>query len=71
MPQSGKLEIDVSDRGPIHPKNVPGPLYVLDGCCTACGVPTSIAPELFEFDSRDHCYVKRQPDSDGEMEKAS
>ena len=60
----------MSDRGPFHPKNAPGPLYVLDGCCTACGVPTSIAPELFEFDSNDHCYVTRQPDSDSEMEKA-
>src|SRR4051812_27824366 len=33
-------------------------------------VPTSIAPELFEFDSADHCYVKRQPTSHTEMEKA-
>ena len=28
------------------------------------------APELFEFDSSDHCYVKRQPASDSELEKA-
>jgi hypothetical protein len=25
---------------------------------------------LFDFDSADHCYVKRQPTSDTEMEKA-
>jgi hypothetical protein len=60
----------VSDEGSIHPKNVAGPFYVLNGCCTACGVPTAIAPELFEFDSTDHCYVKRQPSSNAEMEKA-
>jgi hypothetical protein len=60
----------VSDEGLIHPKNAAGPFYVLNGCCTACGVPTSIAPELFEFDSTDHCYVKRQPSSNAEMEKA-
>jgi hypothetical protein len=60
----------VSDAGSIHPKNAAGPFYVLNGCCTACGVPTAIAPELFEFDSTHHCYVKRQPSSNAEMEKA-
>jgi hypothetical protein len=60
----------VSDEGSIHPKNAAGPFYILNGCCTACGVPTAIAPELFEFDSTDHCYVKRQPSSNAEMEKA-
>jgi hypothetical protein len=60
----------VSDESSIHPKNAAGPFYVLNGCCTACGVPTAIAPELFEFDSTDHCYVKRQPGSNAEMEKA-
>jgi len=60
----------VSDEGSIHPKNAAGPFYVLNGCCTACGVPTAIAPELFEFDSTYHCYVKRQPSSNAEMEKA-
>jgi hypothetical protein len=60
----------VSDGGPIHSKDAAGPFYVLHGCCTACGVPTAIAPGLFDFDSADHCYVKRQPTSDTEMEKA-
>ncbi len=60
----------MSDAGSIHPKNAVGHFYVLNGCCTACGVPASIAPELFEFDSTDHCYVKRQPASGFELEKA-
>ena len=60
----------MNDRGPIHPKNAPGPFYILDGCCTACGIPTSIAPTLFEFDSSDQCYVKQQPASDSELENA-
>ena len=60
----------MSDAAPIHPKNAAGPFYVLNGCCTACGVPTALAPELFAFDSNHHCYVKRQPNSDAEMEKA-
>lgn len=65
-----RLETRVSDAAPIHPKNAPGPFYVVNGCCTACGVPTAIAPDLFEFDSTDHCYVKRQPNSNAEIEKA-
>jgi hypothetical protein len=60
----------VSDAGSIHPKNAAGPFYVLNGCCTACGVPSALAPDLFEFDSTDHCYVRRQPNSNAEMEKA-
>jgi 4Fe-4S single cluster domain of Ferredoxin I len=67
---SGLYETNVSDPGPIHPKNATGQFYVVNGCCTACGVPTAIAPELFDFDATDHCYVKRQPNSDAEMEKA-
>ena len=47
--------------------NVIGPFYVEDGCCTACGVPDSIAPELFGG-SEDHCYVKRQPQTPDEVD---
>ena len=64
-----RLVTSVSDARPIHPKNAAGPFYVLNGCCTACGVPTALAPELFDFDSTDNCYVKRQPTSDNEKEK--
>jgi hypothetical protein len=68
--QRSRWETKVSNVGPIHPKNAAGPFYVLNGCCTACGVPTALAPELFDFDATDHCYVKRQPASDQEMENA-
>lgn len=40
--------------------NVAGDFYVEDGCCTACGVPTAEAPDLFE-DGAEQCYVRRQP----------
>jgi hypothetical protein len=53
-----------------HPKNVPGPFYVVDGCCTACGVPESVAPDLFSWDGNSHCYVSRQPANPDETEKA-
>ena len=48
--------------------NVIGPFYVEDGCCTSCGVPASIAPELFSQSDREHCYVRRQPENAAETE---
>jgi hypothetical protein len=50
-----------------HPNNVPGPFYVVDGCCTACGVPFAEAPGLFAYDGAYHCYVKRQPGTKDEL----
>jgi hypothetical protein len=47
--------------------NVIGPFYVEDGCCMLCGVPDSLAPELFGG-TDDHCYVKRQPDTPDEID---
>ena len=52
-----------------HPKNVPGPFYVVDGCCTACDVPFSEAPELFAYDDQNHCFVKRQPRTADELNR--
>jgi len=40
--------------------NLVGPFYVVDGCCPACGVPESEAPQLFASDDSDHCYVNKQ-----------
>lgn len=56
--------------GPKHTRyrlNVIGPFYVEDGCCTACGVPDALAPELFGGND-DHCYVKRQPEAPHEID---
>jgi hypothetical protein len=53
-----------------HPKNAPGPFYVVDGCCTACGVPVSEAPGLFAYDEVDHCFVQRQPSTPREFDQA-
>ena len=54
-----------------HPLNAIGDFYVEDGCCTACDVPQTEAPELFGMttDPHYHCYVKRQPQSDTEHEQ--
>jgi hypothetical protein len=57
-------------RLPIaHSKNAAGPFYVEDGCCTKCGVPDAIAPDLFEYDRTPQCYVRRQPESADELER--
>jgi hypothetical protein len=60
----------MTDKRKPHRLNVAGPFYVEDGCCTACGVPEAIAPELFAYDPATHCYVKRQPESVAELEGA-
>jgi hypothetical protein len=57
----------VSNRLRPHPQSIGGPFYVVDGCCTACGVPESAAPDLFSYDAEQHCFVKRQPGSADEI----
>jgi len=52
-----------------HKENAPGPFYVCDGCCTACDVPFAEAPGMFAYDSANHCYVKRQPETHDELNK--
>ena len=53
-----------------HPLNVAGDFYVLNGCCTLCDVPRTEAPELFVLtDCEDHCYVKREPQNDNELDQ--
>ena len=55
--------------------NIPGDFYVKDDCCTLCGVPNSIAPNLFGgYDENENvvseqCYVKKQPENDKELEQ--
>ena len=50
------------------PRNAPGEFYVLKDCCTLCGVPWDIAPELFAYDDNG-CWVSRQPETAAEREK--
>jgi hypothetical protein len=52
-----------------YPKNVDGPFYVEDGCCTLCGVPKGIAPTLFSWDNGESCYVSRQPATASESDQ--
>jgi len=59
-----------STRRPPHPANVPGPFYVEDGCCLACGVWEGEAPGLLAWlpdPDIPHCHVARQPETDAEF----
>jgi hypothetical protein len=59
-----------SRRHAPHPNNAPGPFYVVNDCCTLCGVP-EFAPTLFELDfgEGNHCWVKRQPTTAAELDQ--
>jgi hypothetical protein len=47
--------------------------YVDDDCCTSCGVPQAIAPELVGWKSTEPflgCYWKKQPETAAEFDRA-
>jgi ferredoxin len=52
-----------------HTANVPGDFYVEDGCCLSCGMPTTVAADLFEYDNGGHCYVRKQPIAPDEIDR--
>ena len=47
----------------------PGEIYIDSTCCTSCGVPWSVAPELFE-EREQVCAVRRQPATVPELRRA-
>ena len=60
-----------------HPLNAPGPFYVENERCILCLLPHHEAPTLMgimrnskDSDKHSHCYFKRQPESDEEIEQA-
>jgi len=52
---------------------VPGPVYVVDGSCLACGIWEQEAAGLFAWSDAEfgHCYVARQPESDDEFRQVA
>lgn len=59
----------LTHRTPHH-LNVLGDFYVEADCCLHCGMPQSIAPELFtSFEEHDGCLVKKQPRSAEELDR--
>ncbi len=61
------------EKDKAHPLNTEGDFYVLDGCCTSCGIPETYAKDLFGTETPDnpngHCYVKHQPINEDELER--
>lgn len=54
--------------------NAPGDFYVEDGECISCALPASESPNLIGEDEESeygyHCYFKKQPQTDAEVEDA-
>ena len=49
--------------------------YIIEELCIACGAPEAVAPDLigFHHDSdprKSHCYLRKQPSSRDEIERA-
>ncbi len=55
-----------------EPNSAPGDFYVENHCCTACGVPLLVAPDLIGYvdSSMSHCYWKKQPETEHELDQA-
>ncbi len=53
-----------------HPLNANGDFYVEYDTCLQCDAPYSEAPELMDYDEDFHCYFKRQPETEEEIEQA-
>ena len=60
-----------------HPLNVEGPFYIEKDVCVGCGIMHQAAPELMgmhEYPPGEpghfHCFVKRQPVSAEELDRA-
>lgn len=51
-------------------ENSQGDFYVIDGVCTSCGAPQAEAPDLIDHSKYGHCYFKKQPETEEEIESA-
>lgn len=54
---------------PKYPLNAPGPFYVENDACIACGLPETEAPDLMANEDG-HCYFRKQPSNQAELEQA-
>ena len=55
--------------GTSGPPSSTGPFYVDNTCCTSCGVPQVVAPDLVGWTDGSHpqCYWKKQPQTQDEL----
>ena len=56
----------IKDRYPLNK----GDFYINNGDCITCGAPQAEAPDLIEHGKDGHCYFKRQPQTETELDQA-
>jgi hypothetical protein len=63
------MEPHTSNTSNAIPKD---PFYVDSACCTACGVPQHVAPDLVGWtnDKMSQCFWKKQPATEAEFRQA-
>lgn len=47
-----------------------GDFYINSGDCITCGAPQAEAPDIIEHGKDGHCYFKKQPETEIELDKA-
>jgi ferredoxin len=47
-----------------------GDFYINNGDCISCGAPQAEAPDIIEHGSDGHCYFKKQPQTEIELDQA-
>ncbi|MHA4807335.1 ferredoxin [Flavitalea flava] len=61
------MPTSIKERYPLNK----GDFYINNGDCITCGAPQAEAPDLIEHAENDgHCYFKKQPESEAELDEA-
>lgn len=47
-----------------------GDFYINNETCLACGAPQAEAPDIIEHEPNNHCYFKKQPTTEDEIDQA-
>ncbi len=61
--------MDSVHDGSVDPTPAVGDFYVENACCTRCGVPELVAPDLIGIRGDGHCFWKKQPVTPDEMQQ--
>jgi hypothetical protein len=56
----------IKDRYPFNK----GDFYINNGDCISCGAPQAEAPDIIEHGKGGHCYFKKQPHTETELDQA-
>ena len=56
----------IKNRYPLNK----GDFYIGNGECITCGAPQAEAPDIIEHGEDGHCYFKKQPQTETELDQA-